>query len=342
MVGTNATAGYWQLGGGVALGAYHRVYIRVSAFPATTARTLLGIRANGVNIRLNPNGTLEYFEGGTSYGTSADALQANTWHRVEWRDGTGSSVPVLLIDGVTQVTASPSVWTWNGRFGCASDTVADTYTVYFDDYANDDAAFPGPGRVVLLVPTSDSVRDTLWTGGVGGTTNLWDAVDNRPPAGTATETNTSQIEHAGGAAGTTDDYEANMTTYTAAGVGANDTVLFVHPFGIDGEDVATGTKKVAYEVLSNPAIAISSSFNAGDDIGALGTYPTNWAIHFGNKASNPTVTKGTAPVMRVRRPETATRVASVCFMGMYVEYLPALAPPPFRRPWRRWPKRSMR
>jgi hypothetical protein len=31
--------------------------------------------------------------------------------------------------------------------------------------------------------------------------------------------------------------------------------------------------------------------------------------------------------MRVLRPETASRVASVCFMGMYVAWTPYVAPP---------------
>jgi hypothetical protein len=44
----------------------------------------------------------------------------------------------------------------------------------------------------------------------------------------------------------------------------------------------------------------------------------------------PTVTLGTAPVMQITQVTASTRVAIVCFVGMYVDYTPAAALPPER------------
>jgi len=313
--------------------AFLRFYIRVTARPATTARLIHGqISASSTSLRLNPDGTVAYYQNTTLIGTSTIALTDTTrWYMLEIRTLDGTSVTVLQIDGVPQVTGSPSSWTLSSQLG-ADDTVADTYTAYFDDVAWDTAAFPGPGKAVLLRPISDNARAALWTGGVGGTTNLFDAVNNNPPIGTATETDLTQIEHAGGAAGTTDAYDANMTSYTTAGMGASDTVNSISFFIVHGEDSGTGTKLLNFSLVSNPTQASSlANFTAGGDVGALGTYGSNWTMRVNGIISSPSVTLGTSPVMRVVRPETAARVASVCFMGMYVDYTPHPAPPWGRR-----------
>lgn len=200
--------------------------------------------------------------------------------------------------------------------------------IYFDDFAVNSTAgssqnsWCGPGKQVLLIPISDNARDTLWTGGVGGTSNLFDAVNNLPPIGTATETNLTQIEHAGGASGTTDRYDANMTTYATAGLKAGDKLLCARGVIVTGEDVGAGDKLLSFEGLSNPVIASTGNFNvisSGTNT-PLGTYPTNWKFTRTGYVYDQAVTLGTSPVLRVVRPETASRVASVCFMGLFVEY----------------------
>jgi len=301
---------------------FNRAYIRVTSLPLTTPRVIVGaINTNNVNIRLTTSGSLSFYVDTTLIGTSSTALvNADKWYRVEWRTGTASNVPVLLIDGNTEITDSPSSWTYPGSFG-ANDIVADTYTAYFDDVASDDSDWCGEGKVVLLLPISDNARDSLWTGGAGGTTNLYEAVNNTPPIGTASETDSTQIEHAGGASGTTDQYTANMATYASAGIGAYDIIVSVVGKVVHGEDEAAGTKQLKYHIVSNPSSDASVTFNAGLDAGALGTFPTNWATAVGFPSiSYPLVDLNTSPIMRVVRPETASGVASICFMGINVEY----------------------
>src|SRR3990167_2955822 len=168
---------------------YYRVYIRVTVLPTEGARVILGnIAANTFNLRLNTDGKLAYYQNVTLLGTSTTALNDSTnWYRVEWRMVDGTNIVILRINGFDEITASPSGIIANGSIG-PRDTVGGTYTAYFDDWAEDNSDFPGEGKVVLLLPISDNARDTLWTGGAGGTTNLWDAVDNKTPLGTATET----------------------------------------------------------------------------------------------------------------------------------------------------------
>ncbi len=248
----------------------------------------------------------------------------------------GNDTTVIRLDGVTLHTESATnftdVTTFDPYFGWFGGPGV-SKILYIDDIAiNDDqgasqTTWPGDGNIVCLVPTADSVRDALWTGGAGGTSNLFAAVDNKPPVGTATETDTTQIEHAGSAAGTTDDYEATMQTYTVGGVPAGATITLVQAVAAHGEDVTTGAKVLSIEVLSNPVIASAGNFTVGDASPALlATYPSEWGLRADTVSYAPSPTLGTAPVMRVRRPETAARVASVCFMGMQVEYVVAATP----------------
>jgi len=327
----SGAAGYWEVvsGGGSFQDTYMRVYVRITTLPSSTARVLLGRTVAGqINILLNPTGTLSLRSNTTVQGTSTTALtDPSKWYRIEVKNLGSTSAQELRIDGASEVSVSLGVTSLTLRWG-ADDTVADTYTAYFDDCVWDTAAYPGDGKVALLVPVSDNARDTLWTAGAGGTTNLFEAVNNIPPIGTASETNLTQIEHAGGASGTTDRYDANLMSYTDAGIASGDTVNAVMPFIAHGEDASAGTKNVSFEILSNPAISSSGPITVGNDQGALGTFPTNWWVNRINTvATSPSVTLGTSPVMRVVRPETASRVVSVCFMGMYVDYTPAQAPP---------------
>lgn len=346
IVAASGTATYGGFNGTLGIGDYVRFRIKVTVRPSTTARVIQGaITLNTLNLRLNPNGTIAVYVNTTLIGTSTTALtDTSRIYLVEARSLAGTGVDALKIDGAVEVTGNiPSSSAANEAIG-ATDTVADTYTAFFGDYAGDTADFPGDGRVVLSLPISDNARAAKWTGGAGGTTNLFAAVDNTPPTGTASETDSTQIEHSGGGAGN-EDYDADMTTYSSLGVGASDTVNAVQALFAHGEDIATGTKTLTFGVKSNPAGSFESNFSAGNDAGAVGTYPTTWVVKRGTIINNPSVTVANSPVMTARRPGTESRVASVCFMGMYVDYTPGAttkSPPPWygtHRPQHRTPKR---
>jgi hypothetical protein len=209
---------------------------------------------------------------------------------------------------------------------------------YVDDYGMNDStgavqnSWLGEGKVVLLVPTADSAVGTGWTNDQAATTGLFNSVRARPPAGIADTTTGGgghQIRNATSNANV--NYDATMTTYLAAGIGANDTITLVAPIINTSAPSATSPKQGTVGVASNPAIAnvaLAAAGTAGAFIASAiaAAYPTGWKWSNGTVTYNPTVVKGTAPVMRVTQVTASTRIAMVDFMGIYVEYVPAVVP----------------
>lgn len=298
-----------------------------------------------VSFRINTDGSAQVY--GTLGGLTAAsaALSNSAWHTVEIRCKTTDTISGSVTLIVNGVTAGTGTCTWNTQAATSfSATIQASNIVYYlDDMVADALGTTGTpvaipnARVALLVATSDFFNNN-WTGGVGGTTNLWNAVDNVPPAGTATETDLTQIECASNTG--TANYIANLTTWSAAGVANNDSVFSFLAWACHGEDVSTGTKTGVFRLYENGVGGSGSdvAFNFGDDVGALGTYPATWrwvsaAIHeYGTGSGVLGSTMSQTPKLRIGKTDTGTRVASACFMGGYLEYRPAsLAPPPARR-----------
>jgi hypothetical protein len=312
---------------------YRRFYLRVTAAPATTARTIYssGSGSAGVyGLRLRSDSKLELFKSGSSAGTSTTALTDTTrWYRVEIRAVDGVATQVL-IDGTVEITGAA----FNSgagdfmfhAFGPSSDTVADTYTVYFDDYSVDDAAYPGAGAVALLVPTAqNSVTASTWQKPGGATTNMHTSVDNIPPVGVAASTNVAQAENQirNAVSNAAADVVFAMTTYTAAGVGAGDTINATQVFAVTGQ-ATTATTKTGSLATTNPTQA-EVNFGAFGTGAAQGTFPANWQKKEHTITQAPSPTLGTAPTVTVGQRVANTTAAGVCFVGMYVDYSPAVA-----------------
>jgi len=317
---------------GAFVGQYARVYMRVTARPATTARQVFGnIGAGQDHLKLNANGTLAIYNNTTLVGTSTTALTDTArWYRVEINSNAGDANGVLFIDGSLEVAGTGTGNTLQPFCGAFSDTVADTYTVYFDDIAFDNAALPGDGKVVLLRPISDNAGGTGWTLGTGTALggNGFNAVDNLPPVGVVdlgAGSDAWQIRNAASAANSNMDF--NMTSYATAGIQVGDVVKAVRPMVVTAAPVTTSSKQGTVGVVSNPTIA-NIALNTVGTAGAFwngttaGTYPTGWKANEGTFTTSPSVTLGTSPVMRIAQVTSSTRIAMVCWMGMYVEYLP--------------------
>lgn len=312
--------------------AYGRAYIRITSLPSL-ARLLWG-----GTIRLDAAGTLSVMNGVSVVGTSTTALtDTSRWYCVEYGNIGGTCE--LRIDQKTEVTGATAVNFTGGFFG-TSDTVAATYTAYFDDVIRDNADFPGPGAVVLLKPTADSAGGTGWTLGTGTALggNGFTAVDNTPPTGVAdlaVGSDPKQIRNATSNANT--NYDATMQTYSAAGVSG--VVTTVWPVVMTAAPVTTSAKQGTVGVVSNPAIT-NVALGTGGTSGAFwsgvaaGTFPTGWKTSVGTLTASPSVTPTTAPVMRITQVTSSTRIAIVCFMGIYVDYTPAVIEQvPYRSPY---------
>ncbi len=330
------------LGSTLALGTtvYLRIYVYFAGFPSgSTRRSIANIGSGVITLQAATGGVIRVYNGGTQVGGDSPALSLNTWYRLEIAvkyDTGATDTCIARIDGVDFVSVSGQSFTDTAinqvGIGCSDALSGNGLDVYFDDAAINDStgsfqnSWPGPGKVVLLLPISDNQRGS-WTGGAGGTTNLFDAINNIPPTGTATETDSTQIESADSSPdNSTDEYRANMTVPTDAGVPANAVTKVMQLLVTHGEDVATGTKTGSFLILSNPAQSVADTFTFGADVGALGTWPSNWTTTWGTAQYDPSVVLGTSPVVRIRKTDTGTRVASVCFAGAYLEYQEASMP----------------
>lgn len=337
---------------------YFRAYIRFPAAPSTATGVLRFLQASSwqASVYLRTDGAIELRNNLTVVGSPSAVLNVDTWYRVELRQKivTGASDELeLLLDGVQVATATqtisdtlPTTVAW-GTSGTGAPGVSKV--VYFDDIAlNDDSganqtSWPGSGKAVLLLPVTDNATGTGWTLGTGTApgTAVHTAVANTPPLGVAdlaAGSDVKQIRNA--SANANSNVDQNMTTYTAAGIAAADTINLVDPITSTAAPVTTSAKQGTVGVASNPAItnvALAAAGTAGAfwQGNAAGTYPTGWKLSHGTVTYAPAVTLGTAPVMRVTQVTSSTRIAMVCFMGIYVDYTPAVvtsAPPPRRFP----------
>lgn len=328
---------------------YGRIYLRFDNLPAGTVKVVqwyTAVTGALVAARITSAGKVQLWNSvaASQIGSDSDeTITANDgkWHCFELSclTDTGSvDTTELRLNGTSVASATGLALTDSaiGRFGYGwIDAPGTSKVMYADDGAINDSTgavqnvWPGQGKVVLLVPISDSARATLWTTNAGTTTTNFEAVNNIPPVGIAANTTPDNAyeKHAGGATGTTDAYDANMTTYTTAGLVSTDAISLVQGVVSAGEEIATGTKNLSFEVLSNPVVGSTGSFDVTlGTSGLQATWPDKWWSKWGPAVSGPVVTLGTSPVMRVIRPETALRVASVAAMGLYVEYQPAPIP----------------
>jgi hypothetical protein len=313
----SGASGYTQLSGGTK--AFMHFGLRIATLPSL-ARVICG-NSTGSTVKLNSDGTLEVFDGTTSRGSSS-ALSLNTWYWIGWRESAGTSVDVLQVDGVTAVNGTVAVAaTSNIGF---SGTEASAADIYIDDVIRDGAGFLASSKVDIALPISDNTVTGV-TDANGATTNLWQAVDNTPPAGVASASEAANpkasIKYP---ASTTENYLANLETYTTLGIAAADTVLAVQTLVRHGEDIVTGTKNLQnVGALTNPTVA-GVSVTAGSDGGAHGAEAGLWVTTFGTLTTSPSVTLGTSPTIRTSRVSEA-RVACLDFMGMNVAWTPAAA-----------------
>lgn len=328
---------------------YIRAYFNFSHLPGSTVVVLIA-GATGVAAKLTSGGKLQLFNmgAGTQIGSdSAATINTGTWYRIELSFKTGSGAVTtytdteLMLDGVSVASASglsitgvaaDCHWGWYETPGSLKTVITDDVALNDSTGANNNS-WPGDAKIIMMRPISDNARGA-WDAGAGGTTNLWDAVNNTPPVGVSDSaaTNTSQIRNKSTTNPSSCDF--NLATYTAAGVGSTDTINAMVILDVDGEDPTTSTKTGACSMVSNPVIAEPSAFNFGDDgASAQGIYLSNWKWHAGVMTEAPSVTKGTAPVLRIRCISGATnaRAASCCALGAYVDYSPgaAVSLPPF-------------
>lgn len=323
-------------------GYYLRFYFRVSALPSTSS-TLAILSDNSIlltSARLTSGGKLQLWNdvAASQIGSdSAATIAVDTWYRLELYTkviSAGTDEAALRLDGTTVASASGLALSTSmvtlGYFGwCNGDHTANSI-INIDDVAlNDDQgatnnSWPGEGSIVYLNAISDNARGANWTGGAGGTTSLFEAVNNSPPSGVAagSATNTSQIKNTN-TADVTGNYDADMESYTTAGLTAADTIALVQSIFQVGSSAATNITS-AIRIVSNPAQGSEESKLSGTGA-AIGTYGSEWHTHWGEAQDSPSVTLGTSPVLRFGRRGTEAAELHCCGMRIAVEYVPGEA-----------------
>lgn len=334
---------------------YFRAYCRFAGFPSfAVSPAILGFGTNrsttGIELGIDNGGGLRWYDPNTGLsilggsGSVRSASNLNQWYRIEASITLNGSSQITdfsyLLDGVqgTSYTGKTIAITATGQsMGWVQQVPGASLVFNIDDVALNDSTgtqqntWPGEGSIVLVKPNADSAIGTGWTLGTGtaiASNSGSTAVKNVPPVGVADLTagsDTKQIRNATSNANV--NYDATMQTYTAAGVPSTDFIAVVVPIISTAAPVTTSAKQGTVGVVSNPTIT-NIALGAGGTSGAFwsgvaaGTYPTGWKWSFGTTTYLPTVTLGTAPVMRVTQVTSSTRIAIVDSMGIYVESKP--------------------
>lgn len=362
VAGSGSFSFFWRDFPGVTGRTYYaRFYIR---FPDVTPAANYAIcrystsggSATYLHVRLTTSSTLILYDtvNSVQVGSDSSPISINTWYRVEVSININSSAgsndsAALRLDGV-EVASSTTLALATAAavqfgMGLSGATSGESFTCYVDDLAiNDDQessqnSWPGEGKIVLLRPTADSQVGT-WTGGAGGTSNLYQAVDNTPPVGIATETDSSQIESSDTSGdNATDEYRAALTTCSTAGLVAGDTIQVMQAIVDHAEDTSSGTKTGRLYFQANPAGSVTTeTFTFGDNQNAAGTWPSLWATHYGREAGGsvmyaPSVDFDSAPILALRRVSSNSVAVQADFLGAYVDYVPAVPGQPLVKRW---------
>jgi hypothetical protein len=178
------------------------------------------------SVILSTTNTLQgaYGSSDTTFGNTA-SMSVDTWTRVELcfiHNSAANDTVEVKIDGVSLGTTTAAITSGNlasVKMGFLQAPGANC-DIYIDDIAINDStgthqnSWPGEGKIELITAISD-ISNTSWTTGDGtNTTNLYQAIDARPPVGvaSASQNSTSNIESA---VKTTNTYKANMIPYLA-------------------------------------------------------------------------------------------------------------------------------
>jgi hypothetical protein len=322
---------------------YYRVPFRISALPGSTAAICRLHDSTGTLLELtvSPAGKLEMWNAVAAAhlaGEAAPTIEPNRWYvaailckvptegkgKVSWRlDGTTIAAEQemsLRNSGVTVLRAG-------NINGGAFNVFTDDWAVN-DDQGETENSWPGNTRkVVMAKPVADKAR-TGWTGGGGGTANLFEALNNTPPQGAALGSAADATQIKDGNNNSTDAVEVRMGAYNASlaaggcGLIPPDEVKLVTVLVRGGQDSAT-SRTIGVTVVSNPAIAektgSTNSEAAAAETAGWRTVPgiTSAAIVY-----NPAIAQGEGAVVKIRKGTTTTDALMVDMLGLLVEYEP--------------------
>lgn len=184
-------------------------------------------------------------------------------------------------------------------------------------------------RVGFLEAYRDSIRQNF-LGGAGSTTNLFEALNNTPPASIpGSETDTSNIKNL--TASDTDKVMFYIQSLTSYGVTSNQQIVAMRMTARSGEHSATGVETLAVRMIKNPIdtgevrdIAGNNQGAHGQD-GSVGQTSNKWWVSWGANVYMPTVDKDSATIVYVKR-KTASNSNQFCLNQLGVNFLYRTSP----------------
>jgi hypothetical protein len=171
--------------------SYTKFHIYVTSRPTVTTEifviysSLIGYPQ--LKLQMTSTGALRIIDASATERITGSVIPLNTWTRIEVYYSTDlSSIASaeLKIDGTSQGTSSALDYNFGGdvdQWVLGRREIADStsYTIYYEDFVVDNAAYPGDTRIVLLTPNANGTF-TGWTASTG---SAYTCVDEVPPNG---------------------------------------------------------------------------------------------------------------------------------------------------------------
>ena len=323
----------------LASGRSYYITVHVNITTNFSAMTPVALINNGntipVEIHANTNGSLGLYTGtyhSMSQVGSNSAILSAGHHTVEFKYTYTSGAIEARLDGTAFASgsAAASTATNNLQIGVGLDDInVASGEIYIDDvFVNDDQGasengYAGAQKIVWLPAASDNNRGN-WVDGGGGTSNLFESLNNTPPTGNTTDANGKQIKNLT-SSGSVQNADFNAIDYTSAGIGGSDTIKTAQLIARCGNHAASLTIGGSILIVSNPTQASPDTFANFGTASAHGTEASaNWVTRYGTIQYSPSVTLGTDPVIRVTKTKlSSTNQCEVDLLGLMVSYLPS-------------------
>ena len=314
---------------------YMRVWINTGTAPPAKCQ-ILSISNNvdqNLELTWETNGHMTLTHLGVGSVTTAGVVQQSQWILVKlytnW--ATSNDTDRITINGevLEDHLAHNSTMPNSALIGFSGPETNPGTQCNFDDIAINDASggnentAPDDSAYVLWLPAVSDTAIGGWTAGAGSTSSLFEAVNNVPVTGvaSASEDNTTNIKNSVSSA--SDNYDAGVISYQAAGVPANKTVRLAQAVVRHGENASTGTENGAVQLVSNPADAGETSFTFGGDAGAHVADATTsallWRTTYGAIVYAPLINRTNRPVVRVGKRTANTNQVCVDMLGVMIE-----------------------
>jgi hypothetical protein len=313
---------------------YAAFWMRLPALPASGTDMIASVQSGsffvGGALEVTSTGRIRW-SNPSAQQSAAGVIVAGQNHLIEIRKNANSVAGYveqeIRVDGVSVLnnTTTADVRTPDGiRVG---DIFSDNHSpnighiIVNDDQGASDNSWPGETRLRWMLADADQLRDAGWVAGAGGTTSLFEALNNNPPTGVAdvSATNTSQIKNGNNATG--DRYDALMQTRAEAGVPTGAYVLGMEArtlVGRSGATVLTAGIEAEYksgvtEAEVQAAPAATAGTISESSTGSWLRLSNGWKNLVGE-------TLLSEPRVRLYKQTASAQFLMACFLGVVVEY----------------------